>query len=65
MGEWEYQRMWLPRGTSRNAAQRLLVEAAEHGHWELDRLRLLPDGSRRILLRRRILRVKSTLSKAG
>jgi hypothetical protein len=65
MGDYEYQRMWLPRGTSRNVAQRILTDAAEHGHWELDRLRLLPDGSRRIVLRRRILRVKSTLAKAG
>jgi len=62
MADYEYQRMWLPRGTSRNTAQRVLTETAEYGHWELDRLRLLPDGSRRIVLRRRILRVKSTLS---
>jgi hypothetical protein len=62
MVEYEYRRIWLPRGTSRNAAQRLLTEAAEYGHWELDRLRLYPDGSRRVVLRRRIMRVKSTLT---
>jgi hypothetical protein len=61
MVEYEYQRLWLPRGTSRKAAQRLLTEAAEYGHWELDRLRLFPDGSRRVVLRRRIMRVRSTL----
>lgn len=60
--EWEYQRVTLPRGTSRNAAQRLLTEAAEREHWELDRLRLYPDGRRKAVLRRRILRVKSTLT---
>jgi hypothetical protein len=59
--EYEYQRMVLPRGTSRNAAQRVLTEAAEHGHWELDRVRLYPDGTRKVVLRRRIIRVKSTL----
>jgi hypothetical protein len=52
----------LPRGTSRNTAQRLLTEAAEREHWELDRLRLYPDGRRKAVLRRRILRVKSTLT---
>jgi hypothetical protein len=61
MTEWEYQRFDLPRGTSRKAAQRLLTDAAEYGHWELDRLRLYPDGRRRVVLRRRILRVRSTL----
>ena len=59
--EWEYQRVTLPRGTSRNVAQRLLTEAAERDHWELDRLRLYPDGRRKVVLRRRIMRVKSTL----
>jgi len=59
--EWEYQRVTLPRGTSRNIAQRLLTDAAEREHWELDRLRLYPDGRRKVVLRRRIMRVKSTL----
>jgi hypothetical protein len=61
MADYEYQRLWLPRGTTRGVAQRVLTDAAEYGHWELDRLRLLPDGSRRVVLRRRILRVRSTL----
>jgi hypothetical protein len=61
MVDYEYRRMWLPRDTGRKAAQRLLTDAAEHEHWELDRLRLYPDGTRRIVLRRRILRVRSTL----
>lgn len=61
MTEWEYQRLYLPRGTSRPAAQRLLTERAEYGHWELDRLRLYPDGSRRVVLRRKIMRVRATL----
>jgi len=61
MADYEYRRMLLPRTTGRTAAQRVLTDAAEHGHWELDRLRLYPDGTRRVVLRRRILRVKSTL----
>jgi hypothetical protein len=62
MVEYEYQRLTLPRGTSRNLAQRLLTDAAEYSDWELDRLRLYPDGRRRVVLRRRIMRVRSTLS---
>ncbi|HET7408478.1 MAG TPA: DUF5703 family protein [Mycobacteriales bacterium] len=61
MADWEYQRMYLPRGTSRRAAQRVLTDHAEYGHWELDRLRLYPDGSRRVILRRKIIRVRATL----
>ena len=62
MPEFEYKRWTLPRGVSRSAAQRLLTDAAEYGHWELDRLLLFPDGTRKVTLRRRILRVKSTLA---
>lgn len=61
MPQYQYQRLTLPRGVTRSAAQRVLTDAAEHGHWELDRLRLFPDGTRKVTLRRRILRVKSTL----
>ena len=63
MTEYEYQRLTLPRGTSRNAAQRLLTDAAEQGHWELDRLRLFPDGTRKVVLRRRYLKVQPTLDR--
>jgi hypothetical protein len=61
MVEYEYQRMDLPRSISRNGARRLLTDAAEYGRWELDRLRLYPDGRRRVVLRRPIIRVRSTL----
>jgi len=61
MGDYEFRHLSLPRGTSRNAARRLLTEAAEYHGWELARLRLFPDGSRRVLLRRRVLRVARTL----
>jgi Family of unknown function (DUF5703) len=54
--EYEFRRLVLPRTTSRTAAVRMLTEQAEYGHWELARLRLQPDGSRDVLLRRTILR---------
>ena len=56
MVEFEYRQLYLPRGTTRNAARRLLTEQAEYGSWELARLRLYPDGSRRAWLRRKIIR---------
>jgi Family of unknown function (DUF5703) len=61
MADYEFRQLSLPRGTSRNAAWRMLTEQAEHHGWELDRLWLFPDGARRIRLRRRILRVVRTL----
>ncbi len=60
MAEYEYQQLYLPRGTSRGAARRVLTDHAEYGHWELARLRLYPDGSRRVWLRRRVIRVVRT-----
>ncbi|MDH2426482.1 DUF5703 family protein [Sphaerisporangium sp. TRM90804] len=61
MLEYSYLNLYLPRGTSREAARRVLTEHAEYGHWELDLLRLYPDGRRYIRLRRKILRVARTL----
>jgi len=54
--EFEYARITLPRELPRNVVTRLLAERAEHGGWELDRLRLPPDGTRKVVLRRRIIR---------
>jgi hypothetical protein len=59
-GSYEYREFALPRGTSRDAARRVLTEFAEYGRWELDRLRLYPDGRRRVWLRRRVMRVMRT-----
>jgi hypothetical protein len=58
--EYEFSRISLPRGLSRASAQRLLSDQAEYGHWELHRVRLYPDGTRRIVLRRPIIRVVRT-----
>jgi hypothetical protein len=62
MPEYELRQLVLPRGTSRSAARRLLTDQAEYGGWELSRLLLFPDGTRKIWLRRRIIRVARTLS---
>jgi hypothetical protein len=59
--EWEFQRLTIPRDFSRNVVTRLLVERAEHGGWEIDTVRISPDGTRRVVLRRKIIRLRPTL----
>ena len=54
--EWEFRRLTIPREVSRNAVTRFLVEKAEYGGWELDRVHVTPDGTRRVVLRRKIIR---------
>ncbi|GGK59464.1 hypothetical protein Ppa06_26900 [Planomonospora parontospora subsp. parontospora] len=59
--DYSYLVLHLPRGTSRNAARQILTEHAEYGGWELDRLRLYPDGRRDVRLRRKIIRATRTM----
>jgi hypothetical protein len=58
--EWEFERLLISREFSRNFVTRMLVERAEHGGWELDRVRVAPDGTRRVVLRRKIIRQRLT-----
>jgi hypothetical protein len=60
-GEYEFQRFWVSRTETRSAVRRLLTDRAEYGGWELDRLRVFPDGRRKVVIRRRIIRVRPTL----
>ena len=61
MAEYDYLVLYMPRDVSRNAARRNLTDPAEYGAWELDRLRLFPDGSRKVTLRRKVIRAVRTL----
>lgn len=54
--EYEFERLTLSRELSRNAVTRLLTDRAEHGGWELHRVRISGDGTRRVVLRRKIIR---------
>jgi hypothetical protein len=54
--EWEFDRVTFSREFPRTVVTKLLVERAEHGGWELDRVRIAADGTRRVVLRRRIIR---------
>lgn len=58
--EWEFDKITFSREFPRNVVTKLLVERAEHGGWELDRVRITSDGTRRIVLRRRIIRAVRT-----
>jgi hypothetical protein len=58
--QYEYRVLTLSRETTRSDARRLLTEHAEYGHWELARVRLYMGGSRKVWLRRRIIRVART-----
>jgi uncharacterized protein DUF5703 len=60
MPEYSYLMLYLPRGTSRDDARRILTDHAEYGDWELTRVRLLADGSRKATLRRQIIRAVRT-----
>ncbi|WP_243057659.1 DUF5703 family protein [Nocardioides sp. SR21] len=54
--EWEFEKVSFSREYPRSVVTKLLVERAEHGGWELDRVRIGPDGTRRVILRRKIIR---------
>ena len=56
MAEYSYLVLNLPRGVSRDVARRILTDHAEYGDWELAKMRLFADGSRKATLRRRIIR---------
>lgn len=58
--EWQFEKVTFSREYPRNVVTRLLVERAEHGGWELVRVRISPDGTRRVILRRRIIRAVRT-----
>ena len=63
MAEYSYKVLYMPRGTSRDAARRILTDHAEYGNWELSLLRVYPDGSRKATLRRLIIRpVRTSLA---
>ena len=52
-GEYEYAPLRIPPGTSRAAAAQLMSMQSETGGWELARLQLHADGTRKVIMRRR------------
>ena len=53
-GEYEYAPLRIPVGTSRSAAAQLMSMQSDTGGWELARLQLHADGTRKVLMRRRM-----------
>lgn len=64
-GQYEYRVLRIPAATSRNDARRMLTEQAELGRWELSRTLLFAGGERKVWLRRKIIRVRSTLAQTS
>lgn len=55
-GDWEYRPLRLPPGVSRRAAATQLSIHAEFAGWELSNVRLYSDGTRKVVLKRRVSR---------
>ena len=53
-GEYEYAPLRIPAGISRSAAAQLMSMQSDTGGWELARLQLHADGTRKVIMRRRM-----------
>ena len=61
MIEYEFWNLTIDRRKSRGAVCHMLTQAAEYQGWELQRLRKDVSGERTVTLRRKIIRMRSTL----
>jgi uncharacterized protein DUF5703 len=52
--DYEYAPLRLPANVDRQAAEAQLAIQAEFSGWELARVRLFRDGTRQVVLRRRL-----------
>ena len=59
--DYEFQIFTVPRGISFGQVRAELAEQAEYGRWEHARARLYIGGGKKVWMRRRIIRVQSTL----
>lgn len=59
--DYEFQIITVPRRTSLSSVRSTLTEEAEYGRWELARTRIYLGGAKKVWMRRRIIRVRSTL----
>ncbi|MGO2559078.1 DUF5703 family protein [Brachybacterium sp.] len=59
--DYEFRILTVPHGTSIGQVRAELAEQAEYGRWEHARTRLYIGGGRKVWMRRRIIRVSSTL----
>jgi hypothetical protein len=61
MVEYQYRVLIFPSGVSAGDLCRAIAQEAEYGHWELSRLLMYFGGSRKVWLRRKIIRVERTV----
>lgn len=59
--DYEFQIITVPRNTSVSSVRASLTEESEYGRWELARTRIYLGGAKKMWMRRRIIRVRSTL----
>lgn len=59
--DYEFQVITLPRGMSLGAARAEITAESDRGRWDLVRTRRYIGGARKVWMRRRIMRVRSTL----
>ena len=57
---WEFREMNFHRDTKRADVKSYLTNMAEVERWELERVRVLQDGSRYVRLRRKIYHLQRT-----
>jgi hypothetical protein len=57
---WEFREMNFHRDTKRSDVKSYLTNMAEIERWELERVRVLQDGSRYVRLRRKIYHLQRT-----
>lgn len=61
--DYEFQIITVPRRTSVSSVRASLTEESEYGRWELARTRIYLGGAKKMWMRRRIIRVRSTLAR--
>lgn len=61
--DYEFQIITVPRSSSVGQVRAALTDEAEYGRWEHARTRRYLGGGRKVWLRRRIIRVQSTLGR--
>ncbi|GAA1487719.1 DUF5703 family protein [Brachybacterium sacelli] len=59
--DYEFQIITVPRSSSVGQVRAALTDQAEYGRWEHARTRIYLGGGKKVWLRRRIIRVESTL----
>lgn len=57
---WEYTELKFPRRTARGDIRAYLTSMAEIDRWEVDRVRIYPDGRRWVRLRRKVYHLQRT-----